>query len=54
MVIHLGSNWPFEAQIFDQVMESLIAHRVKRVILINIHRPIGWEYYINKQFLPKV
>jgi len=23
---------------------------VKRVILINVHRPIGWEYYMNKQF----
>ena len=23
---------------------------MKRVILINVHRPIDWEYYINKQF----
>ncbi len=50
VVIHLGSNRPFEAPIFDQVMESLLAHRVKRIIFINVHRPIGWEYYINKQF----
>ena len=47
---HLGSNRPFEAAIFDQVMESLLAHHVKRIIFINVHRPIGWEYYVNKQF----
>jgi hypothetical protein len=23
---------------------------VKRIIFINVHRPIGWEYYVNKQF----
>lgn len=50
VVIHLGSNRPFESLIFDAVMESLLAHLVKRVIFINVHRPIGWEYYINKQF----
>ena len=31
-------------------MESLLAHQVKRIIFINVHRPIGWEYYVNKQF----
>jgi hypothetical protein len=25
-------------------------HRVKRIIFINVHRPIGWESYVNKQF----
>ena len=50
VIIHLGSNRPFEAPIFDQVMESLLAHQVKRIIFINVHRPIGWEYYVNKQF----
>jgi hypothetical protein len=50
VVIHLGSNRPFEAPIFDQVMELLLAHQVKRIIFINVHRPIGWEYHINKQF----
>ena len=23
---------------------------MKRLILINVHRPIGWEYYVNKPF----
>ena len=50
VILHLGSNRPFEAPIFDQVMESLLAHQVKHIIFINIHRPIGWEYYVNKQF----
>jgi peptidoglycan/LPS O-acetylase OafA/YrhL len=50
VIIHLGSNRPFEAPIFDQVMESLLAHQVKRIVFINVHRPIGWEYYVNKQF----
>jgi hypothetical protein len=31
-------------------MESLLAHHVERVIFINVHRPIGWEYYINQKF----
>ena len=31
-------------------MESLLAHRVERIIFINVHRPLGWENHINKQF----
>ena len=50
VLIHLGSNRPFEAPVFDAVMESLLAHDVERVIFINVHRPIGWEYYINQKF----
>jgi peptidoglycan/LPS O-acetylase OafA/YrhL len=50
VVIHLGSNRPFEEHVFDDVMEALLAHQVERVIFINVHRPIGWEYYINKKF----
>ena len=50
VVIHLGSNRPFEAPVFDKVMESLLAHEVERVIFINVHRPIGWEYYVNRKF----
>ena len=50
VVIHLGSNRPFEAPVFDSVMKALLAHDVKRVIFINVHRPIGWEYYINQKF----
>ena len=54
VIIHLGSNRPFEAPIFDQVMESILAHPVERIIFINVHRPIGWEYYVNKQFAESV
>lgn len=50
VVIHLGSNRPFETPVFDQAMEALLAHDVERVIFINVQRPIGWEYYINKKF----
>ncbi len=50
VLIHLGSNRPFEAPVFDQVMVSLIAHQVERIIFVNVHRPIGWEFYVNKQF----
>jgi peptidoglycan/LPS O-acetylase OafA/YrhL len=51
VVIHLGSNRPFEDDIFDDVMEALLAHDVERVIFINVHRPIGWEYYLNQKFV---
>jgi hypothetical protein len=54
VVIHLGSNRPFEDSVFDEVMKGLLAHQVERVIFINIHRPIGWEYYINKKFVEDV
>jgi hypothetical protein len=50
VVIHLGSNRPFEDAVFDEVMKELLAHQVERVIFINVHRPIGWEYYINQKF----
>ena len=50
VVIHLGSNRPFEAPVFDDVMEALLTHDVERVIFINVHRPIGWEYYLNQKF----
>jgi peptidoglycan/LPS O-acetylase OafA/YrhL len=50
VVIHLGSNRPFEAPVFDEVMKTLLAHGVERVIFINVHRPIGWEEYINRKF----
>jgi hypothetical protein len=50
VVIHLGSNRPFEAPVFDQVMETLLAHGVERAIFMNVHRPIAWESYINRKF----
>ena len=54
VVIHLGSNRPFEDPVFDEVMKRLLAHGVERVILINVHRPIGWEYYLNQRFAESV
>jgi peptidoglycan/LPS O-acetylase OafA/YrhL len=54
VVIHLGSNRPFEESTFDEVMKGLLAHQVERVIFINIHRPVGWEYYINRKFAEDV
>ncbi|HET6595267.1 MAG TPA: acyltransferase family protein [Anaerolineales bacterium] len=50
VVIHLGSNRPFEDSVFDNAMKTLLAHDVERVIFINVHRPIGWETYLNKKF----
>ena len=50
VVIHLGSNRPFEDPVFDEVIEALLAHDVERVIFINVHRPVGWEYYVNQKF----
>jgi hypothetical protein len=54
VVIHLGSNRPFEDSVFDEVMKRLLAHQVERAIFINVHRPIGWEYYINQKFTEDV
>jgi len=54
VVIHLGSNRPFEDSAFDEVMKRLLAHPDGRVIFINIHRPISWEYYINQKFAKDV
>jgi len=54
VVIHLGSNRPFEDPVFDAVMEALLDHGVERAIFINVHRPIGWEYYINQKFVAGV
>jgi len=54
VVIHLGSNRPFEAPVFDDVMEALLNHGVERAIFINVHRPIGWETYINQKFVEGV
>jgi hypothetical protein len=54
VVIHVGSNRPFEDSAFDEVMKRLLAHQVERVIFINVHRPIGWEYYLNQKFTEDV
>jgi hypothetical protein len=30
-------------------MKTLLAYEVERVIFINVHRPMGWEYYVNQK-----
>lgn len=35
-------------------MKTLLAHGVERVIFINVHRPIGWESYLNRVFARSV
>jgi len=35
-------------------MESLLAHQMEQIIFINVHRAIGPEYYVNKQFAESV
>jgi hypothetical protein len=54
VVIHLGSNRPFEDDVFDDAMKTLLSHHVERVIFINVHRHIGWEYYINQKIAKDV
>ena len=49
VVIHIGTNRPFEPETFDQVMETLLAHGVARVFFVNVHRPVPWEYTVNKR-----
>jgi hypothetical protein len=51
--MHLGSNRPFEGPVFDKMMKRLLAQLHERVIFINVHRPIGREFYVNKN-LPRV
>ncbi len=49
VVIHIGTNRPFEASTFDEVMETLTSHGVRRVLFVNVHRPVAWEYTVNKR-----
>jgi len=49
VVVHLGSNQPYEGAVFDAVMESLTAHGVQRVIFVNVRRPARWVEGINWQ-----
>ncbi len=49
VVVHLGTNRPFEAAAFDAVMESLLAHGARQVWFVNVRRPVRWEYTVNKR-----
>ncbi len=47
VVVHLGSNQPYEAAVFDDVMNTLLAHGVQRVIFVNVRRPARWVEGLN-------
>ncbi len=54
VVIHLGTNVPFEDEVFDDVMSGLLKHGVTRVLFINVRRPVAWEAVANNQVLKGV
>jgi peptidoglycan/LPS O-acetylase OafA/YrhL len=47
VIIHLGTNVPFEPATFDAVMQSLVERGVTRVYFLNVRRPVAWEYTVN-------
>lgn len=49
VVIHLGTNFPFEPEMFDEVMQTLLDHGVQRVLFVNVKRPVAWEHTVNKR-----
>ena len=51
VVIHLGTNVPFEDEVFDDVMRGLLEHGVTRAIFLNVRRPVAWEAVANSQIL---
>lgn len=40
---------PHEAETFDRVMQTLTDHGVTRVLILNVRRPVAWEYTANKR-----
>lgn len=49
VVIHLGTNQPFDDSVFDGVMQSLVDRGATRVIFLTVKRPITWESYLNRK-----
>jgi peptidoglycan/LPS O-acetylase OafA/YrhL len=49
VVIHLGTNVPFKAVVFDSVVQSLLEHDVTRVLFLTVKRPVAWESIVNNQ-----
>ena len=47
VVVHLGSNQPYEGAVFDDVMNTLLAHGVQHVVFVNVRRPARWVEGIN-------
>ncbi len=54
VVIHLGTNVPFEDEVFDDVMRGLLENGVTRVLFLNVRRPVAWEAVANNQALKGV
>ncbi len=49
VVIHLGTNRPFDPEVLDQALQALVARGVQRVILVNVRRPVRWEDLVNER-----
>ena len=49
VVVHLGTNRPFEPKVFDEVMEVMQAYGVQEVFFVNVRRPIRWEDMVNER-----
>ena len=47
VVIHIGTNYPFDPKTLDEVMEELLKRGVRRVFFVNVRRPVRWEDYVN-------
>ncbi len=47
VVIHLGTNAPFDGKTMDAAMQSLLKHGARQVFFLNVRRPVRWEDYIN-------
>jgi peptidoglycan/LPS O-acetylase OafA/YrhL len=54
VVIHLGTNVPFEDEVFDNVMQTLLENGAARVLFLNVRRPVAWEAVVNNQLLKGV
>lgn len=49
VVLHIGTNRPFDAVEFDDLMKTLLDYGVTRVLWVNVHRPVPWEATINQR-----
>ncbi len=54
VVIHLGTNVPFEDEVFDDVMSNLLELGARRVFFLNVRVPVAWEAIVNNQVLEGV
>jgi len=47
VVIHIGTNYPFDPKTLDEIMEELLKRGVQHVFFVNVRRPVRWEDYVN-------